>query len=205
MAHFQRNWGFHLRAGKSFVTGAVTIALLVVGGPVVADNSGKASARTVQSISSVGASGQGSRDGGVMASAPAPTVQTSSVLQAAASNQAGRAANSRERSSGHRVNHQAKIQLMHKMTRLVQSSRIRLERLHADYQTLANMSEAEKLQAFPEGDHFGHLQAAAIRYNTSVEVYYMAVAQQDVAKAALTGGQALSGGVVEELNALLGQ
>ena len=196
---------FSLIQLTSFRLGIPCLAVIcaaVLAGPVAADG------KTVRTVQSVAASGIDSKNGRMANPASAQSTATasaSSVLQATASDQAGRAANSRPRNTNHSLNHQAKIQMYHKMTRLTQSAYARTMQLHAEYEALSNMSLAGQLATFPDGDHFDQLQSAAIRYNASVDIYYMAADQLAVAKAALTGGQELNGSVVEELNALLGQ
>ncbi len=187
-------------------TGSLSALLVLlfssIATPGLADKSGQ----TTLSVSSVAASGKGSNRARQTNSSDVETVQNvTSVLQAASSDQAGRAANSRNDRQERRASHQGKIEMVRTMTRLTQLAYTRTRTLYAEYDRLNTMTPEQALAAYPNGDHFEHLHASAVSYNAAVDVYYLASRQLNRAKAGLTGGQALSGGVVAELNALLGQ
>lgn len=76
---------------------------------------------------------------------------------------------------------------------------------YAIYEHLNTMTADQIDVSFPRGDHLAHLQQAARDYNAAVLLYRRAQERLEEAQAELTGGQALSGSALAELNALLGQ
>ncbi len=99
----------------------------------------------------------------------------------------------------------ARIEMIRSATASVNRAFERTHLLHRQYTLLSEMTPEEVALIFPDGQYLAFLQDAAERYNASVEVYYAAVARLDTAKSQLTGGQELTGSVLSELNALLGQ
>ena len=76
---------------------------------------------------------------------------------------------------------------------------------YATYQKLSMMTPAQVRQYFPNGGFDEALLRAAQNYNRAYADYQRAESILISGRASLTGGQTLSGSVVNELNTLLGQ
>lgn len=77
--------------------------------------------------------------------------------------------------------------------------------LYTEYERLTAMTPADVSVAFPFGGYDAHLAQVVSDYHLALAEYEIAQARMNQAQANLTGGTALQGGVLEELNALLGQ